>query len=128
MSGGKNPDLPLYYNYHGQFISSDYYVDSLPEWVKKEESLDSWSSDEEERWSSNAATLEEMEYNGEKFLVDIENGSIYDNWEVIGTWDFESGKPVFYEQKWQFILWHIFLISYYLSTTQTRICLDLYCV
>ena len=34
MSGGKNPDLPLYYNYHGQFISSDYYVDSLPEWVK----------------------------------------------------------------------------------------------
>ena len=69
---------------------------------KKEESLDSWSSDEEERWT-NAATLEEMEYNGETFLVDIENGSIYDNWEVIGTWDFESGKPVFYEQKWQFL-------------------------
>ena len=34
MAGGKNPDLPLYYNYHGQFISSDYYVDSVPEWVK----------------------------------------------------------------------------------------------
>ena len=33
MAGGKNPDLPLYYNYHGQFITSDYYVDTLPEWV-----------------------------------------------------------------------------------------------
>ena len=32
--GGKNPDLPLYYNHSGQFISSDYYVDSLPSWVK----------------------------------------------------------------------------------------------
>jgi len=33
MLGGKKPDLALYYNYYGSFISSDYYVDSLPNWV-----------------------------------------------------------------------------------------------
>jgi predicted AlkP superfamily pyrophosphatase or phosphodiesterase len=31
--GGKNPDLALYFNYNGRFISSDYYVDSLPKWA-----------------------------------------------------------------------------------------------
>jgi predicted AlkP superfamily pyrophosphatase or phosphodiesterase len=31
--GGQNPDLPLYYNKAGSFISSDYYVDKLPDWV-----------------------------------------------------------------------------------------------
>ena len=31
--GGKNPDLTLYFNYAGSFISSDYYVDVLPDWV-----------------------------------------------------------------------------------------------
>ena len=35
MLGGKKPDLALYYNYNGSFISSDYYVDSLPSWVTK---------------------------------------------------------------------------------------------
>ena len=33
--GGKKPDLALYYNYAGRFISSDYYVDSLPEWANQ---------------------------------------------------------------------------------------------
>ena len=33
MLGGKKPDLALYYNYYGSFITSDYYVDSLPSWV-----------------------------------------------------------------------------------------------
>ena len=33
MLGGKKPDLVLYWNYNGSFISSDYYVDFLPSWV-----------------------------------------------------------------------------------------------
>ena len=33
--GGNKPDLPIYYNKAGQFISSDYYVDKLPEWVNE---------------------------------------------------------------------------------------------
>jgi len=33
--GGRRPDLPLYYNYAGSFISSDFYVDSLPDWVTR---------------------------------------------------------------------------------------------
>lgn len=33
MLGGKNPNLVLYWNYNGSFISSDYYVQSLPNWV-----------------------------------------------------------------------------------------------
>jgi len=33
LLGGKNPDLPLYYNKAGQFISSDYYIEQLPDWV-----------------------------------------------------------------------------------------------
>ena len=32
--GGKNPTLPLYYNKAGRFITSSYYMDSLPKWVK----------------------------------------------------------------------------------------------
>jgi len=31
--GGQKPDLPLYYNYAGSFISSDFYLDVLPDWV-----------------------------------------------------------------------------------------------
>ena len=31
--GGKNPDLALYYNRAGSFITSDYYTDTLPVWV-----------------------------------------------------------------------------------------------
>jgi predicted AlkP superfamily pyrophosphatase or phosphodiesterase len=33
MLGGSKPNLALYWNYNGSFISSDYYVDSLPSWV-----------------------------------------------------------------------------------------------
>ena len=35
MLGGSSPDLALYWNYNGSFISSNYYVDSLPDWVTK---------------------------------------------------------------------------------------------
>ena len=31
--GGKQPDLPLYYNKAGSFISSDHYIDELPDWA-----------------------------------------------------------------------------------------------
>ncbi len=33
LLGGKMPDLPIYYNKAGSFISSDYYVDKLPDWL-----------------------------------------------------------------------------------------------
>ena len=33
LLGGKNPDLSIYYNYAGSFISSDYYVDQFPRWL-----------------------------------------------------------------------------------------------
>ena len=33
LMGGKKPDLPIYYNKAGSFISSDYYVDKLPKWL-----------------------------------------------------------------------------------------------
>ena len=33
LLGGKQPDLPLYYNRAGSFISSDYYVNELPDWA-----------------------------------------------------------------------------------------------
>ncbi len=33
MLGGKRPNLALYWNYNGSFVSSDYYVKSLPKWV-----------------------------------------------------------------------------------------------
>ena len=33
--GGKNPDLVLYYNYNGQFITSNYYTDQIPNWLEK---------------------------------------------------------------------------------------------
>ncbi|MBH10959.1 MAG: hypothetical protein CMG74_11550 [Candidatus Marinimicrobia bacterium] len=33
--GGKNPDLVLYYNYKGQFITSNYYTDQAPNWLEK---------------------------------------------------------------------------------------------
>ena len=33
MLGGSKPDLALYWNYNGSFVSSDYYVDSLPSWA-----------------------------------------------------------------------------------------------
>ena len=35
LLGGKKPDLALYFNYAGRFISSDYYVDSLPDWANQ---------------------------------------------------------------------------------------------
>ena len=33
LLGGKNPDLSIYYNKAGSFISSDYYVEELPNWL-----------------------------------------------------------------------------------------------
>ncbi len=33
LLGGKNPDIVLYYNKAGQFISSDYYIERLPVWA-----------------------------------------------------------------------------------------------
>ena len=33
LLGGKMPDLSTYYNMAGSFISSDYYVDKLPDWL-----------------------------------------------------------------------------------------------
>ena len=33
LLGGKQPNLPLYYNRAGKFISSDHYVDELPDWA-----------------------------------------------------------------------------------------------
>ena len=35
MMGGKNPDLVLYYNNIDRFITSDYYVDTLPEYINE---------------------------------------------------------------------------------------------
>ena len=35
LMGGRQPDLAIYYNYQGSFISSDYYVDELPDWVSE---------------------------------------------------------------------------------------------
>ena len=34
LLGGKNPNLVLYYNYRGQFITSDYYVNKAPDWLE----------------------------------------------------------------------------------------------
>ncbi len=31
--GGKNADLALYYNWQGSFITSDYYADTIPDWL-----------------------------------------------------------------------------------------------
>ena len=33
MMGGKHPDLALYYNWRGAFVTSSYYADTLPNWV-----------------------------------------------------------------------------------------------
>ena len=35
LLGGRQPDVALYFNYAGSFISSDYYVDELPNWVSE---------------------------------------------------------------------------------------------
>ena len=32
--GGKNPDIAVYYNKNGEFITSDYYVDIVPKWLE----------------------------------------------------------------------------------------------
>ena len=33
LLGAKKPDISIYYNYAGSFISSDYYVDKPPTWL-----------------------------------------------------------------------------------------------
>lgn len=39
--GGKNADLPIYYNWNGAFLTSDYYTDELPVWLSEiNQSLD----------------------------------------------------------------------------------------
>ena len=39
--GGKNADLPIYYNWNGTFLTSDYYTDKLPVWLTEiNQSLD----------------------------------------------------------------------------------------
>ena len=35
MMGGKHADLALYYNWRGSFVTSSYYIDTLPEWLIK---------------------------------------------------------------------------------------------
>ncbi len=33
MLAGKHPDMAFYYNWRGQFVTSDYYMDTLPDWL-----------------------------------------------------------------------------------------------
>jgi len=33
LMGGRKPDLALYFNYAGKFITSNYYIDQIPDWV-----------------------------------------------------------------------------------------------
>ncbi len=33
MMGGKNPDLAVWYNWRGSFTTTDYYTESIPDWL-----------------------------------------------------------------------------------------------
>ena len=73
MLGGKKPDLALYYNYYGSFISSDYYVDSLPDWVNYFNNNLNSESYKDSMWVKSLNDQVYLEYSREDFYYGEED-------------------------------------------------------
>ena len=65
--GGKNPDLALYFNYAGSFISSDYYVDSLPDWTDEFNASINAESYKDSLWTKSLSDDVYLKYAREDF-------------------------------------------------------------
>ena len=65
--GGKNPDLALYFNYAGSFISSDYYVDSLPDWADEFNASINAESYKDSLWTKSLSDDVYLKYAREDF-------------------------------------------------------------
>jgi len=55
LLGGKNPNLILYYNYRGQFITSDYYIEKAPSWLENFNHSQNISSYRDSLWRKSLA-------------------------------------------------------------------------
>jgi len=50
MMGGKNPDLAVWYNWNGAFTTTDFYADSIPDWLHSFNSKNNFSSYRDSLW------------------------------------------------------------------------------
>ena len=67
--GGKDPDLPLYYNKAGSFISSDHYIDELPHWVSDFNKELNAASYKDSIWTKSLSDEVYLEYAREDFYI-----------------------------------------------------------
>lgn len=67
--GGKNPTLPLYYNYEGEFITSSYYMEKLPPWVESFNEQLNFDSYKDSVWSKTLSDDYYLKYAREDFYI-----------------------------------------------------------
>jgi len=84
LLGGRQPDVALYFNYAGSFISSDYYVDELPNWVSEFNEQFNAESYKDSMWTKSLSDDLYLKYSREDFY----HGELDD-------FDKEEYSPVF---------------------------------
>lgn len=69
LLGGKNPDMVLYYNYQGKFITSDYYIDKSPTWLENFNQNLNISSYQDSLWQKSLVDSLYLNYSREDFYA-----------------------------------------------------------
>ena len=101
--GGKDPDLAIYYNKKGKFISSDYYVDELPFWLSDfNEKLDigSYKDSLWERSLPEKVYLDHARIDHYEGEVDDYDNSVYSPVFPIGVNPQTDPSSVFMDRPW----------------------------
>lgn len=105
--GGKNPTLPLYYNYSGDFITSSYYRNELPEWVEVYNRQLDFNKYKDSLWTKSLKEELYEEYSRSDFYNGESDGFKKDNYSPIFPIGIDSladpnsvimGRPWFEEE------------------------------
>jgi len=68
LMGGKNPDLAIWYNWNGAFTTSDYYTETIPDWLYKFNSEANMISYRDSVWTKSLPESSYAEYtHGDSF-------------------------------------------------------------
>ena len=106
MMAGKNPDLAVWYNWRGNFTTTDYYTDTIPQWLFDFNSENDILSYRDSLWTTNidAALLAEYTH-GDSFYGESDRfeNETYSPTLPIGfesTWDDAKVNNEFASRPW----------------------------
>ena len=92
MMGGKNPDLAVWYNWRGNFTTTDYYTDKIPSWLFDFNAGNNILSYRDSLWTTTLDPAMLAEYtHGDSFYGESDR---YDNDIYTPT------LPIGFEQEW----------------------------